>query len=79
MEKKIRKEIKYSSDEWDKVIELSAKSGKLPAAYIRDKALIAIHKIIQALDTSGIIVERGGKNAEYRSTRINGKSIRKKS
>ena len=39
MEKKIRKEIKYSSDEWDKVIELSAKSGKLPAAYIRDKAL----------------------------------------
>ena len=39
MEKKIRKEIKYSSDEWSKVIELSAKSGKLPAAYIRDKAL----------------------------------------
>lgn len=39
MEKKIRKEIKYSSDEWDKVIELSAKSGKLPAAYIRDQAL----------------------------------------
>ena len=36
---------------------------------------IAIHKIIQALDTSGIIVERGGKNAEYRSTRINGKGI----
>ena len=39
MEKKIRKEIKYSSDEWDKVIELSAKSGQLPAAYIRDQAL----------------------------------------
>ena len=39
MDKKIRKEIKYSSDEWSKVIELSAKSGKLPAAYIRDKAL----------------------------------------
>ena len=39
MEKKIRKEIKYSSDEWSKVIELSAKSGKLPAAYIRDQAL----------------------------------------
>lgn len=39
MEKKIRRKIKYSSDEWDKVIELSAKSGKLPAAYIRDKAL----------------------------------------
>ena len=36
---------------------------------------IAIHKIIQALDTSGIIVERGGKNAEYRSTRINSKGI----
>ena len=41
MEKKIRREIKYSSDEWDKVIELSAKSGKLPAAYIRDQALKA--------------------------------------
>ena len=41
MEKKIRREIKYSSDEWSKVIELSAKSGKLPAAYIRDKALKA--------------------------------------
>lgn len=39
MEKKIRREIKYSSDEWSKVIELSAKSGKLPAAYIRDQAL----------------------------------------
>ena len=39
MEKKIRREIKYSSDEWEKVIELSAKSGKLPAAYIRDQAL----------------------------------------
>ena len=39
MEKKIRKEIKYSSDEWSKVIELSAKNGKLPAAYIRDQAL----------------------------------------
>lgn len=36
---KIRKEIKYSNEEWDKVIELSAKSGKLPAAYIRDQAL----------------------------------------
>ena len=36
---------------------------------------IAIHKIIQALDTSDIIVVRGGKNAEYRSTRINSKGI----
>lgn len=36
---KIRKEIKYSNEEWNKVIELSAKSGKLPAAYIRDQAL----------------------------------------
>ena len=36
---KIRKEIKYSNEEWNKVVELSAKSGKLPAAYIRDQAL----------------------------------------
>lgn len=39
MEKKIRKEIKYSEEEWSKIVELSAKSGKLPAAYIRDQAL----------------------------------------
>lgn len=36
---KIRKEIKYSTEEWNKVVELAIKSGKLPAAYIRDKAL----------------------------------------
>lgn len=36
---KIRKEIKYSNEEWDKVVEFSAKSGKLPAAYIRNQAL----------------------------------------
>ena len=39
MGKKIRKEIKYSDEEWNKVVELSAKSGKLPASYIRDQAL----------------------------------------
>ena len=33
----IRKEVKYNSDEWDKVIFLSKKSGKNPAAYIREK------------------------------------------
>ncbi len=35
----IRKEVKYNSDEWDKVIFLSKKSGKNPAAYIREKAV----------------------------------------
>ena len=49
MEKKIRKEIKYSNEEWNKVIELSAKSGKLPAAYIRDQALNIKIKIIDYL------------------------------
>ncbi len=46
MEKKIRKEIKYSDEEWNKVVELSAKGGKLPAAYIRDQALNIKIKII---------------------------------
>lgn len=40
--------------------------------------IIAIHKNIQTLDISDIIEIRGDKNAEYRSTGINGKSIRKK-
>lgn len=49
MEKKIRKEIKYSGEEWNKVVELSAKNGKLPAAYIRDQALNIKIKIIDYL------------------------------
>lgn len=49
MEKKIRKEIKYSDEEWNKIVELSAKSGKLPAAYIRDQALNIKIKIIDYL------------------------------
>ena len=49
MEKKIRKEIKYSEEEWNKVVELSAKSGKLPAAYIRDQALNIKIKVIDYL------------------------------
>lgn len=46
---KIRKEVKFSTEEWNKVVELSAKSGKLPAAYIRDKALNIKIKIIDYL------------------------------
>lgn len=46
---KIRKEIKYSNEEWNKVVELSAKSGKLPAAHIRDQALNIKIKIIDYL------------------------------
>ena len=49
MEKKIRKEIKYSEEEWSKIVELSAKSGKLPASYIRDQALNIKIKIIDYL------------------------------
>lgn len=49
MGKKIRKEIKYSDEEWNKVTELSAKSGKLPASYIRDQALNIKIKIIDYL------------------------------
>lgn len=37
--KTIRKEVKYNSDEWDKMIFLSKKSGKNPAAYIREKTV----------------------------------------
>lgn len=48
---KIRKEIKYSNKEWDNVIELSAKSGKLPAAYIRDQALNVKIKIEDVFNT----------------------------
>lgn len=39
MKRKIRKEVKYSHDEWDKVIAFAKESGKLPAAYIREKAV----------------------------------------
>lgn len=49
MKKKIRKEIKYSDEEWNKVVELSAKGGKLPAAYIRDQTLNIKIKIIDYL------------------------------
>lgn len=49
MKKKIRKEIKYSDEEWNKVVELSVKSRKLPAAYIRDQALNIKIKIIDYL------------------------------
>lgn len=48
---KIRKEIKYSNEEWNKVVELSAKSGKLPAAYIRDQALNIKIKIEDVFNT----------------------------
>ena len=48
---KIRKEIKYSNEEWDKVVEFSAKSGKLPAAYIRDQALNIKIKIEDVFNT----------------------------
>lgn len=36
---KIRKEVKYSPDEWNKVCKLAKESKMLPAAYIRDKAV----------------------------------------
>lgn len=39
MKNKIRKEVKYSPDEWNKVIAFAKESGKLPAAYIREKAV----------------------------------------
>lgn len=39
MKRKIRKEVKYSLDEWNKVIAFAKESGKLPAAYIREKAV----------------------------------------
>ena len=42
----IRKEIKYSTEEWNKVTALAKKSGKLPAAYIRDQALNIKIKVI---------------------------------
>lgn len=36
---KIRKEVKYSPDEWNRVIALAKENKMLPAAYIRDKAV----------------------------------------
>lgn len=42
----VRKEVKYSNDEWSRVLELSSKCGKLPAVYIREQALnIKIKKL----------------------------------
>lgn len=36
---KIIKEVKFYPDEWDRVMELSKKHKKLPAAYIREQAV----------------------------------------
>lgn len=36
---KIRREVKYSSAEWNKVCKLAKESKMLPAAYIRDRAV----------------------------------------
>lgn len=43
---KIRREVKYSPDEWNKVTALAKESGKLPAAYIREQAINPKIKII---------------------------------
>ena len=53
---KIRREVKYSPDEWNKVTELAKESGKLPAAYIREQALDPKIKIIDhsAYDKNGV-------------------------
>lgn len=56
MEKKIRKEIKYSAETWNKVIELSAKKVIIPSAYIREQALNIIIKSIEDF-TSDIILK----------------------
>ena len=36
---KIRREVKYSPEEWNKVCKLAKENKMLPAAYIRDKAV----------------------------------------
>lgn len=36
---KIRKEVKYSPEEWNKVCKLAKENKMLPAAYIRDRAV----------------------------------------
>ena len=53
---KIRREVKYSPDEWNKVTALAKESGKLPAAYIREQALNPKIKIIDhsADDKNGV-------------------------
>ena len=56
---KIRREVKYSPDEWNKVTALAKESGKLPAAYIREQALNAKIKIIDhsLYDKKGVSAE----------------------
>lgn len=61
MERKIRKEIKYSNEEWNKVVELSANSGKLPAAYIRDQALNIKIKIEDVFNTDYTVLNMRNK------------------
>lgn len=53
---KIRREVKYSPDEWNKLAALAKESGKLPAAYIREQALNAKIKIIDhsVYDKNGV-------------------------
>lgn len=43
------KEVKYSPDEWNKVMKLSKQSRKLPAAYIRQQAVEG--KILRCFDS----------------------------
>ena len=54
---KIRKEVKFSTEEWNKVVELSAKCGKLPAAYIRDQALNIQIKVIDVFSPDDGVVD----------------------
>ena len=54
---KIRKEVKFSTEEWNKVVELSAKCGKLPAAYIRDQALNIKIKVIDVFSPDDGVVD----------------------
>ena len=54
---KIRKEVKFSTEEWNKVTALAKKSGKLPAAYIRDQALNIKIKVIDVFSPDDGVVD----------------------
>ena len=54
---KIRREVKFSTEEWNKVTVLAKKSGKLPATYIRDQALNIKIKVIDVFSPDDGVVD----------------------
>lgn len=52
-----RKEVRFSDEEWERVLKLSAEAQKTTMAYIRDKAVSG--KALIDADDTGVIINGG--------------------